>query len=98
MRWFEDINLKGPVFICSTVCSVTSKDVADFISKYKLGMDRCISFHSPPQIFTTLNLQVILDNCTDEGIDFSPANILGRAYVSDCITYKEFDKEVIYCL
>ncbi|KAL6734606.1 hypothetical protein Aduo_005131 [Ancylostoma duodenale] len=69
VRWFEDINLKGPIFICSTVCSVTSKDVADFISKYKL------------------------DKCTDDGIDFSSANILGRAYVSDCITYKEFESE-----
>ncbi|KAK6057348.1 hypothetical protein COOONC_05135, partial [Cooperia oncophora] len=34
VRWFEDIHLKGPVFICSTVSSISSSDVKDFIRKY----------------------------------------------------------------
>ncbi|XGW10624.1 hypothetical protein V3C99_012265 [Haemonchus contortus] len=37
VRWLEDIHLKGPVFICSTVSSTSSSDVNDFIEKYCHG-------------------------------------------------------------
>ncbi|VDK83640.1 unnamed protein product [Cylicostephanus goldi] len=69
IRWFEDISLKGPVFICSTVSAVTSKGVTDFMQQYKLG------------------------NLPDRELDFSSGSILGRAYVNECLTYKDFVTE-----
>ncbi|KAE9420393.1 hypothetical protein Angca_009625 [Angiostrongylus cantonensis] len=37
IRWFEDIDLKGPIIVCSTVHSVDSKGVVDFLQKHQLG-------------------------------------------------------------
>ncbi|ETN78547.1 hypothetical protein NECAME_10281 [Necator americanus] len=72
IRWSEDVNLKGPVFICSTVSSITNNDVSEFLSK--MG-------------------SLFVNNGISGQIDFSHASILGRAFLDDCITYKEFSEK-----
>lgn len=36
IRWFEDINLKGPIIVCSTAKSAEGRDVVDFLQTHHL--------------------------------------------------------------
>ncbi|KAJ1365818.1 hypothetical protein KIN20_026258 [Parelaphostrongylus tenuis] len=69
IRWFEDINLKGPIIVCSTVQSTERKDVVDFLKTYQL------------------------DDVDGKPRDYSPASIVGRVFVDDCISFQDFARE-----
>ncbi|KAK5977721.1 hypothetical protein GCK32_004021 [Trichostrongylus colubriformis] len=69
VRWLEDIHLKGPVFVCSTVSTVSSPDVKNFVANYCCG------------------------GSVGDQIDYSPASILGRVYIEDCISFTEYERE-----